>query len=84
MPDMTSTALVTTARFRAQLSEYLERANRQPITIASRGARARGVLVSREFFERACIALGDEPYASPPQSRLDEIMEDAMRLIGDL
>lgn len=81
---MTSATTVTTAQFRAQLSEFLERSTRQPVVIASRGTRSRGVLVSADFFERACIALGEEPYARPPLSRQEQSIEETMSFIRDL
>lgn len=84
MEDIASATTVTTAQFRAQLSEFLERANRQPVVIASRGTRSRGVLVSADFFERACLALGDEPYARPPLSRREQNIEETMSFIRDL
>lgn len=76
-----STKFVTTTEFRACLSELLELANRQPVTVASRGTRPRAVLVSPDFFDRACDALGEEPYARPPRSRLEEIMAENMQIL---
>lgn len=77
-------ATVSSARFRAHLSEHLERAQREPVTITSRGARRRAVLVSADFFDRASIALEDAPYAAPPRSPEEEIMDEVMRFIQDL
>ncbi len=71
-----TTKIVTASEFRTRLSELLELSHRQPVTVMSRGARARGVLVSADFFDRACTALGDEPYARPPRTRLEEIMAE--------
>lgn len=71
-----TTKIVTASEFRTRLSELLELSHRQPVTVMSRGARARGVLVSADFFDRACSALGDEPYARPPRTRLEEIMAE--------
>ncbi|MEE1650684.1 type II toxin-antitoxin system prevent-host-death family antitoxin [Brachybacterium sp. J144] len=79
-----SNAVVSTAEFRARLSEFLERANHQPVKIVSRGARPRGVLVSADFFERACEALGDEPYTRPPKSRDEQLLEDALDILEGL
>lgn len=78
---VTTTKVVTASEFRTRLSELLELANRQPVTVASRGARPRGVLVSPEFFDRACDALGEEPYARPPRSRLEEIMAENLQIL---
>lgn len=84
-------ATVSSARFRAHLSENLERAQREPLTITSRGVRRRAVLVSAEFFDRASAALGDAPYAAPPLSpeeeerkEREEIMDEMMRFVQDL
>lgn len=71
-----TTKIVTASEFRTRLSELLELSHRQPVTVMSRGARARGVLVSADFFDRACTALGNEPYARPPRTRLEEIMAE--------
>ena len=71
-----TTKIVTASEFRTRLSELLELSHRQPVTVMSRGARVRGVLVSADFFDRACTALGDEPYARPPRTRLEEIMAE--------
>ena len=71
-----TTKIVTASEFRTRLSELLELSHRQPVTVMSRGALARGVLVSADFFDRACSALGDEPYARPPRTRLEEIMAE--------
>lgn len=76
-----STKVVNTAEFRARLSEFLEHANHQPVTIASPGARARAVLVSSDFFDRASDALYKQPYTRPPLSRMEEIMEEAARIL---
>lgn len=76
-----TTKIVTASELRGSLSELLELANRQPVTVASRGARARAVLVSPDFFDRACDALGEEPYARPPRSRLEEIMAENMQIL---
>lgn len=75
---------LSSARFRAHLSEHLERAQREPVTITSRGARRRAVLVSADFFDRASLALGDEPYAAPPRSTQEEVMDEVMRFVQDL
>ena len=75
-----STRIVTTSEFLMRLSELLELASRQPDTVASRGERARGALVSPDFFDRACDALGEEPYARPPRTRLEELREGAKQI----
>lgn len=77
-------ALVTTAQFRAQLSDFVERANRQPVRIASRGVRPRAVLVSTDFFERACEALGDEVYSRPPLTAEEECRRVTLEILEDL
>ena len=43
-----TTKIVTASEFRTRLSELLELSHRQPVTVMSRGARARGVLVSAD------------------------------------
>lgn len=75
---------VSSAEFRAHQSQYLARAEHEPIEIMSRGARRRAVLVSADFYERARIALGDQPYAGPALSREEEITRDTMSFIQDL
>ncbi len=77
-------ATVSSAQFRALQSEYLARAQHEPIEIMSRGSRRRAVLVSADFYDRACLALGETPYAEPALSREEEIMRDTMRFIQDL
>jgi prevent-host-death family protein len=62
-------ATVSSAEFRSRQSEYLARAEHEPIEIMSRGSRRRAVLVSADFYDRACIALGETPYAEPPLGR---------------
>ncbi len=49
---------VSTADFRSHLGEHFDAAQREPVTVTSRG-RARGVLVSPDFFDRALRALED-------------------------
>lgn len=77
-------ATVSSARFRAQLSEHVEQAQREPVFLMSRGVRRRAVLVSAHFYDRAVEALGDAPYAPPPRTPEQEIMEETMRFIQDL
>ena len=77
-------ATVSSAHFRRNLSEYLARAQREPITVTSRGVRRRAVLVSAEFFDRARLALEDAPYAPPPRTREQEILDDLMEFIQEL
>lgn len=75
---------VSSAEFRAHQSEYLARAQHEPVEIMSRGSRRRAVLVSADFYDRACIALGEAPYAEPALSREEEVMRDTMRFVQDL
>jgi hypothetical protein len=42
------------------------------------------VLVSADFFERACIALGEEPYARPPRSSDEEHLAEALDILEHL
>ena len=44
---------VTTSEFRNEQSRYLDAAQREPVSILSRGARRRAVVVSPDFFDRA-------------------------------
>lgn len=50
--------ITTAADFRNHLGEHLDRVQREPLTITNRG-RARAVVVSPDFFERAIRALED-------------------------
>lgn len=50
---------VTQSQFRAQQSECLALAQREPVEITSRGAKRRAVVVSPDFYERALQALED-------------------------
>ena len=50
---------VTTSEFRNEQSRYLDAAQREPVSILSRGARRRAVVVSPDFFDRAIEALED-------------------------
>lgn len=50
---------VTSSEFRGSMSKFLDAAQREPVHIASRGARPRAVVVSVDFFERAMEALED-------------------------
>ena len=76
--------VVSTAEFRNHLGVHLDAAQREPVTITSRG-RGRAVLVSAEFFERALSALEDaDDLAAARQARqdpaprvsLDEVLSD--------
>lgn len=53
---MTSTSL---SEFRANQSRFIAAAQREPVSIMSRGAERRAVLVSPELFDRAMEALED-------------------------
>ena len=53
-----SAQTASTAEFRSHLGTYLDAAQREPVTITSRG-RGRAVLVSPDFFQRAVEALED-------------------------
>lgn len=51
---------VTLSQFRAQQSEYIAAAQREPVEITSRGVVRRAVVVSPDFFDRALEALEDQ------------------------
>lgn len=51
---------ITLSQFRAQQSEYIAAAQREPIEITSRGVGRRAVVVSPDFFDRALEALEDQ------------------------
>lgn len=53
---MTSASL---SEFRANQSRFIAAAQREPVSIMSRGAERRAVLVSPELFDRAMEALED-------------------------
>lgn len=48
------------SQFRGRQSEFIDKAQRAPVEITSRGARRRAVVVSPEFFDRAIRALEDQ------------------------
>lgn len=48
------------SEFRANQSRYIAAAQREPVTILSRGAERRAVLVSPELFDQAMQALEDQ------------------------
>lgn len=50
---------VTLSQFRSEQSHYLDAAQREPVTILSRGPRRRAVVVSPDFYDRAVQALED-------------------------
>lgn len=50
---------VTTSEFRNEQSRYLYAAQREPVSILSRGALRRAVVVSPDFFDCAIEALED-------------------------
>ena len=54
------TKSVGSSQFRQSQSQVLEDAQRMPVTITSRGSRARAVVVSPSFFARAVAALEDQ------------------------
>ena len=51
---------ITLSQFRAQQSEYIAAAQREPVEITSRGVGRRAVVVSPDFFDRALEALEDQ------------------------
>ncbi|WP_175954440.1 type II toxin-antitoxin system Phd/YefM family antitoxin [Schaalia sp. Marseille-Q2122] len=53
-------ATVTLSQFRQEQSTWLAHAQREPVTITSRGATARAVVVSPELFSRAMEALENQ------------------------
>lgn len=50
---------VTLSQFRSEQSHYLDAAQREPVTILSRGPRRWAVVVSPDFYDRAVQALED-------------------------
>lgn len=48
------------SEFRANQSRFIAAAQREPVSIMSRGAQRRAVLVSPELFDRAMEALEDQ------------------------
>lgn len=50
---------ITSSKFRSEMSRYIDVAQREPVSILSRGTRPRAVLVSQEFYEAAIEALED-------------------------
>lgn len=54
---MSTTA--TPSEFRNEQSRYLDAAQREPVSILSRGTRRRAVVVSPDFYDRAVQALED-------------------------
>ncbi len=76
----------STAEFRSHLGEHIDAAQREPVTITSRG-RARAVLVSPDFFDRALHALEDaedvaaaEAARAEPEARVSH--EELRRELG--
>ena len=64
---------VTTSEFRNEQSRYLDAAQREPVSILSRGSRRRAVVVSPDFFDRAIEALEDmEDIRAAAAARLDD------------
>lgn len=51
---------VSLSEFRANQSHYIASAQREPVSILSRGAERRAVLVSPELFDQAMQALEDQ------------------------
>lgn len=51
---------VSLSEFRANQSRYIASAQREPVSILSRGAERRAVLVSPELFDQAMQALEDQ------------------------
>lgn len=76
---------VTLSQFRSPQSAYLAAAQREPVEIASRGARRRAVVVSPDSYDRAIAALEDQAdiHAAAEARRdsgaripFDELMEE--------
>lgn len=64
---------VTTSEFRKEQSRYLDAAQREPVSILSRGSRRRAVVVSPDFFDRVIEALEDkEDIRAAEAARLDD------------
>lgn len=51
---------VTMSEFRSRQSELVASTHREPVTLTSRGAVRRAVVVSPEFYDRAVEALEDK------------------------
>lgn len=64
---------VTTSEFRKEQSRYLDAAQREPVSLLSRGSRRRAVVVSPDFFDRVIEALEDkEDIRAAEAARLDD------------
>lgn len=50
---------VTPSQFRNEQNHYLDAAQREPVSILSRGTRRRAVVVSPDFYDRAIQSLED-------------------------
>lgn len=86
MSTQTFGATATAADFRNHIAEHLDAAQREPVTITNRG-RARAVVVSTDFYERALEALEDaSDIAAAAAARAEDgpyvTHEDLMRELG--
>lgn len=76
------TKTVGSSQFRQSQSQVLEDAQRMPVTITSRGSRARAVVVSPSFFARAVAALEDQEdihAAEIAREETEEISHDELK-----
>ena len=62
---------VTLSQFRSEQSHYLDAAQREPVTILSRGPRRRAVVVSPDFYDRAVQALSPTRSSRPTSNWTD-------------
>ena len=63
---------MTAADFRSHIGDALDAVQREPVTITSR-ARARAVVVTPEFYERAIEALEDQDDVEFSRASRDEV-----------
>ena len=59
MYNLNMSVTTTPSEFRSEQSRYLDIAQREPVSILSRGTRRRAVVVSPDFYDRAVQALED-------------------------
>lgn len=80
------TVTATTSDFRREQSHYLDVAQREPVSILSRGTRRRAVVVSPDFYDRAVEALEDiEDIRAAAQARTEKesiSFEDLKKELG--
>ena len=63
---------MSAAEFRGRIGEAMDAVQREPVTVTNRG-RARAVLVSVDFYERALAALEDDAdIAAAAEARADD------------